>query len=251
MPTVRLAPLIVLIAGVALLGAACSGGSDQKIERVFVGPPWTGAENHRYNLVDGGGDVYGTCVLETRPAVEPGKTQLNRLCGDGPNRDDGTVTVDSETLRPFSARRVISDAEKNKSTTFSATYGDGVVHFVADSNGKVNETDRDLPKPDKTSPDPAWHDDESLLWLVRGIKLEEGYEAAYKNVNAGNGRVFTVELKVERSEKVRVPAGEFTAWKVRIRTDSITQYAWVDVQAPHTLVRARIERLTYELTAVE
>lgn len=232
------------------MAAACSGGTEVRVEKVFVGHPWTGAETSQYNLIDSGGELYGTCQLETRPEFEPGRTKLSRLCSDGPNRDDGSAIVESRTLKPYSANRVISDAEKNKRTTFSATYGEDAVHFTADANGKMNETDRDLPTPDQASPDPGWYDDESLLWLVRGIDLKQGYEAAYKNVNAGNGRVFSVELKVETVEKVRVPAGQFTAWKVRIRTESITQYAWVSVDPPHTLIRARIERLTYELAAV-
>ena len=240
--------LVSVFGAVILLAAACSGGSEMRVQKVFVGPPWTGSETSDYNLVDSGGALYGTCVLETQPESEPGKTTLSKLCGDGPNRDDRTAIVDSKTLAPYSSTRVISDAKKNNRTTFSATYGENSVHFTADANGKLNEADRDLPRPDKTSPDPGWYDDESLLWLVRGIELKQGYEAAYKNVNAGNGRVFTVELKVETAEKVRVPAGEFTAWKVRIQTESITQYAWVGVDAPHPLLRARIERLTYELT---
>lgn len=238
------------IAAILLLGA-CSGSDDVRVARVFVSPPWTGNETYHYNLIDSGGEIYGACELETNPGFEPGKTKLSRLCGDGPNRDDGAVVVDSATLKPYSATRVISDSSKGKRTAFSAAYADAAVHFSADVNGKVNEADRDLPRPSKTSPEPAWHDDESLLWVVRGIDLKQGYEAAYKNVNAGNGRVFTVELKVETAEKVKVPAGEFMAWKVRIRTDSITQYAWVSVDAPHTLVRARIERLTYELARAD
>lgn len=247
----RLRSLILVTGSAALLtfAAACSGGSDVRVARVFVAPPWTGNETYHYNLIDSGGDKYGACDLETHPGFEPGKTKLARLCGDGPNRDDGTVVVDSETLKPVQATRVISDSSKNKRTAFSADYAETTVHFTADVNGKVSETNRDLPKPDKTSPDPAWHDDESLLWVVRGIDLKQGAEGAYMNVNAGNGRIFTVEIKVEATEKVKVAAGEFMTWKVRIRTESITQYAWVTVDAPHTLVRARIERLTYELAS--
>ncbi|MBA4179294.1 MAG: hypothetical protein C0506_01770 [Anaerolinea sp.] len=247
----RLGVAPALITVLAILVTSCTGGDEVRVEKVFTGPPWSGDEVSHYNLIDSGGEVYGTCSLETRPEFEPGKTKLSRLCGDGPNRDDGTAVVDARTLKPYSAIRVISDGEKNKRTTFTASYGEDSVRFTADSNGKLNETERDLPKPDETSPDPGWYDDESLLWLVRGIDLKQGYEAAYKNVNAGNGRVFSVELKVETAEKVKVPAGEFRAWKVRIRTDSITQYAWVGVEAPHTLIRARIERLTYELTGSE
>ena len=37
-----------------------------------------------------------------------------------------------------------------------------------------------------------------------------------------------------------MPAGEFMAWKVRISTSTVTQFAWVDVESPNRLVQARI-----------
>ena len=107
-------------------------------------------------------------------------------------------------------------------------------------------------KPSETSPDPGYYDDESLLWLVRGMDLREGYEATYQNVNAGTGGTFPVDLKVEGQETVTVPAGEFTAWKVRIRTASVTQFVWVEASGSRRLVKARIEGIEdviYELTA--
>ncbi len=124
--------------------------------------------------------------------------------------------------------------------------------FIFDDKGKVRETERKLPEPTETSPDPGYYDDESLLWLVRGMDLREGYEVSYQNVNAGTGQTFPVDLKVEGQETVRVPAGEFTAWKVRVRTASVTQFVWVEAEGSRRLVKARIEGIEdviYELTA--
>jgi len=90
------------------------------------------------------------------------------------------------------------------------------------------------------------------LWLVRGIDLREGYEGSYQNVNAGTGQTFPVDLKVEGQEEVTVPAGTFTTWRVRIRTASVTQFAWVETDGSRRLVKARIEGIEdviYELTA--
>ena len=100
-------------------------------------------------------------------------------------------------------------------------------------------------------PEPAWYDDEELLWLVRGIPLREGFEGSFTNVNASTGRVFSAEVTVDEQEVVEVPAGTFQAWKVRIVTSTVTQLIWLDTEAPHRVVRARIERLTYELTGIE
>jgi hypothetical protein len=235
----------------AALVVACDTGNDQATSKLFAAPPWQSNESLAYNLVDQGNNVYGKCVLETKLDIQPGRTQLNRLCGDdGPHRDDGSVTVDSKTLLPIESMRVIADSKAGKRTSFSASYGDNAVKLKADDNGKIRDTSRDLPKPDDRSPDPGYYDDEALLWLARGVPLRKDFEGAYHDINAGNAQVVTVDVKVESQERVKVPAGEFTAWRVRIRTSSVTQYVWVDVEAPNRVVRARIERLTYELTAV-
>ena len=126
--------------------------------------------------------------------------------------------------------------------------------FVADENGKPRETERDLPEPDDLSPDPGYYDDESLLWLVRGIELRDGWEGSFQDVSAGTGQTFRVDLKVEGQEQVTVPAGEFTAWKVRIRTSSVTNYAWIEASGEQRLIKARIrgiQDVNYELTSSE
>jgi len=238
--------------GLLVLGsaAACSN-SDPVITKVFKAPPWTQNESYRYDLKDDGGDLYGSCVLETKIEVEPGKTQLNHLCGSGgPERDDRTVTVDAKTLRPITGNRTISDSSKNERTSFTTTYNDETrsVHLKADEKGNVHETDRDLPKPTKDSPDPGYYDDESLFWLMRGVPLEKGWSGSYKDVNASNGQVITATIRVEDKETVKLASGTYEVWKVRLETQSVTQFFWIDAASPHEVVKARIERLTYEFT---
>jgi hypothetical protein len=236
--------------------AACGGDADRPITRIFLAPPWTADETAEYNLVIEDDEIYGTCVLETRLNAEGPNTRLNRLCGDGKNRDDGSVLVEAATLKPLRANRtqVQVDEDSTERYSFSSSYEPPIVKFTADENGEPRETERDLPEPDELSPDPGYYDDESLLWLVRGIELREGYEASYQNVSAGTGQVFRVDITVEGREAVSVPAGEFTAWKVRVETSAITQFAWVDVESPHRLVQARIKGIqdvTYELTRAD
>lgn len=232
------------------LVSGCASDEVHPLQKVFVDVPWTADESAEYNLVIEDDEIYGTCTLETKLKAEGENTRLNRLCGDGENRDDGTVVVEPETLKPLSSSRTA--IRKDRQVSFSTTYSETKVTFVADENGKQRETERELPKADEASPDPGYYDDESLLWLVRGIELREGYKASYQNVSAGTGQTFRVDLEVERQERVKVPAGEFTAWKVRIRTATITQFAWIDVQAPHRLVQARIngiQDVTYKLVS--
>jgi hypothetical protein len=246
--------LFALLTALVVLVAACADENDASTSKVFEAVPWDSAERLRYDLLNQGGDLDGRCVLETSPEFEPGRTKLTQLCDDGgPNRDDRTAIVDANTLEPITATRVITGSEDNRRTTFTSMYNfpERVVQLIANVNGEINEVTRELPQPDKDNPDPGIYDDESLFWIVRGIRLRNGYEGAYNNVNAGNGRIFVVEVSVAGSDTVTVPAGTYETWRVRIRTQSIVQTFWIDQEKPHRVVRARIERITYELTAIE
>lgn len=249
----RIRSTALLTAAVAALILSSCGGGAQKLSHVFAAVPWQGPESLTYDLRDEGGKPYGTCVLNTQPDSEPGKTRLEHLCGGtGPERDDRSATVDSATLRPVTASRTISDPAKNTRTIYTTTYPPEAssVHLRADDNGKVRETDRNLPKPDKTSPDPGYYDDESLFWVMRGVPLERGYEGAYADVNASTGQVVTVTVRVESQEQVKVPAGTFNAWRVRLETSSITQTFWIEDGGARRVVQARIERVVYQLSGV-
>jgi hypothetical protein len=237
------------VALLAVAASACSSDADLPSTRVFKAPPWQGAERYTYDLRDQGDKLNGTCELKTTPEKAPGQTFLEHLCGtpDG-DRDDRNVTVDSQTLTPTGGSRTIFDAGKNKTTTFTSVYTPPSVTFKADEAGKVHNTERDLPKATKDSPDPGYYDDESLFWVIRGVPLEKGWEGAYDDVNASNGRIFSATIRVEATESVEVPAGKFTAWKIRLDTNSVTQYFWVDAAAPHAVVQAAIESITYKLT---
>lgn len=253
------------VAALALAGAALAGCGSEPLEAhppIFAEAPWTGPERLHYNLVQRD-NLEGTCTLETQPGVSPGVTEVRRLCrdaGEGRYEDNGSARVDSATLRPISSLRVVLDLEEGDTRQFATRYlpEEGLVRFASKQfeEGGAEPTDaleaeRELPEPTADVVEPAFYDDEELLWLVRGIPLREGYEGAFTNVNASTGRVFSAEVAVEEREEVEVPAGTFIAWKVRIVTSTVTQLIWIEEDAPHRVIRARIERLTYELTAIE
>ncbi len=248
------------LAGFALLGAACGAGEDAPTSKIFEAAPWDGNERATYDLLDEGRRLYGVCILET--SITGDTTELARLCTDSEgegNRDDGSATVSSETLQPISSKRILVNTDTGTRTEFSGEYlVDSVVLSHARSDLETPEeiederrTPRDLPQPDDRSPDPGYYDDESLFWLVRGIPLEEGWEGAYHNVNLGTAGISVAEVFVEQRETIAVPAGEFETWRIRLRTASITQRLWVEVEAPHRMIRADIERARYELRSFE
>lgn len=244
-----------IAAGSALLGLAVFATSAcfnaEKAEpqsAVFEKAPWTGPEELTYALTRRG-EKPGSCILQTKPAAN-GPTVLNRLCGKDEFRDDGSVRVDGASLAPSVSTRTVSDAVKGKRTTYTTTIDTPVARFQSDADGDVHTTTRDLPGPSDQVPNPAWYDDESVLWLVRGLRLEPGARTSFTLViNAGQPSVHTVEVRVESEERVKVPAGEFQVVKVRLTRGGSINFYWVEAAGPHRLIRATIEDVTYELTS--
>lgn len=254
---VRFAAAAAAIGLLALASAACGGSASPKIIKVFGHVPWTGNETARYNLVDHGGNLTGTCQLNTKVETKPGQTTLEQLCtsAGGKDRgrytDDSSATVESQTLKPLSATRTTSDTQKHTQTTFTSTYSATDVKFRANDNGTLHGADRDLPKPSNKSPDPGYYDDVEFMWVMRGITLQKGWEGAYIDVNAGTGALVTAHVKVIDQEKVTVPAGTYTTWKAQLSTSSVTQFFWIDASSPHLVIQAVVEDTTYELTSAK
>lgn len=248
---VRTLSFVALAATALLLAAACGGSEDiDDAEKVFEAPPWQGAESYVYQLSTKGDDNAGTCTLATEPDAEPGRTRLSRTCANEPYSDNGTVLVDANTLQPVQSEREFYDGKKDRRTIYKTTYRDTDVLFEANVNGKPDHTTRDLPTPTADMPDPGWYDDESLLWLARGIPLRDGFEGTYAHViNAGQPRILEVTVAVKGPEKVKVGDQEFEAWNVRFERDESVYRVWVDTDGTHKVVRAQIEDIVYELTS--
>lgn len=237
-------------ASLAFMGGCSSVNAPEAHPAVFLRVPWTGVESLKYELVESRGATSGTCTLETHPDFEAGRTKLSQLCDDGgPHRDDRQAIVDAKTLAPIFTVRTITNETKATTTTFEASYGGDSAQLKADTDGRNSNTTRTKPTANAKVPEPAWYDDESLFWVMRGITLTSGFKASYTNLNPGNGRVFNVDIEVQSQESVKVPAGEFQAWKIKVKTESITQFFWVEVAAPNRVIKARIERIVYELLA--
>jgi hypothetical protein len=241
--------LLLAAAAASVAVASCAGSADDGLpsNTVFKAPPWDGNEVLTYNLEQEQTEGHATCELRTQ--VDGDRTTLVRSCAhEEGHRDDATVIVDSESLRPISSERTFYNAEDDESTVHRITYGPGEATFETESGGETRDTTRDLPQPTEDSPTPGWYDDDSILWLVRGIELREGFEDEYTHViNAGAPRVVSVELSVHELETVEVPAGEFRTWRVRVARDSVYTF-WVEEAAPHRVIKAQVEDSTYELT---
>ena len=65
--------------------------------------------------------------------------------------------------------------------------------------------------------------------VISTLPLAEGYMTAFRNFDMQSNKVKMMQLKVEGSEKVTVPAGEFDAFKIKITSeDGDNQTVWID-----------------------
>ena len=242
----------MVAAGLFVLGSSLAGcgssGAPEGGDKIFVAAPWPDSgERAVYRLFDRGVDGEGLCEARTG-TPEGGVLRLEERCTRDEFADEGFVDVDATTLAPLRSERVISNTKEDKSVTHTVEYDADVARFSTTDGEDLRETTRELPEATEKHPDPGWYDDKSLFWLIRGITLEEGYEATYTYViNAGQPRVLPVDVKVEGKEAVEVPAGSFTAWKVRVERDNTVFFLWVNTEGNREVVRARIESWNYEL----
>lgn len=246
---------LVAVAGslvvLAFVAAACSDDGSIATSKIFVKPTWTGAETISYRVSTRGVDGAGSCEFIT-PASLTGEQPFRQVCAKDQFGDDRTAVADAATLAPRRADRISTDSKKGTRVTHSIVYEAERAVFTTDDGKRARSTTRDLPSPDKASPDPGWYDDDTLFWLARGLPLRAGWTGGYSHViNAGQPRVLPVEVEIQKTESVDVPAGKFEAWRVRFQRGSSVYVLWVDTQAPNRVVRAQIEDVRYELTGAK
>jgi hypothetical protein len=67
-------------------------------------------------------------------------------------------------------------------------------------------------------------------------------------INANSPRVLNVDVRVEGTERVKTPLGTFETWKLRFQPDNDVFYLWIERDAPHRVIQAKIEDATFQIT---
>ncbi len=248
---------VLLAASVALAG--CAGAAPSvKTSDVFAAAPWRAGERLEYRLRNDQGDALGTGVLTLKQdgdrlvlaqayLEDPGRTPA----GGTPVRDEVSVTVDAKSLKPVQGSRasVARDAGgKTQQTRSSWSY-----RAEGDRLRLATKVERDGAKPEEGEVllRPHAYDNESSLWLWRGIAFAEGYDQAYVSANAFDRTQQTVSLKVPQRETIEVPAGKFETWRILLRNGRAVRTAWISIAAPHHVVRWDNGEVIFELVKVE
>jgi hypothetical protein len=225
-------PLLLAIA-VLLFAVACGGGEDIPQSDIVNAIPWKGNESLSYVLKDKKGNVVGHEKLSI--AMSGGSTEMTQDFDDGKGATDvSVVTADSQTLKPQKATRKIENPKDKRE--LEATYSDAGVLI------KDGDKQSGLKVPEHA------YDNDSSLFLWRTLDFKDGYKGAYVSMINNRRTKQDVTLKVTGKETVKVPAGEFTAWKLEIEGENATQKAWFADTPTRPLVKYDNDRgLIFEL----
>jgi hypothetical protein len=227
-----LRPTIVTLL-MSLLAIGCSGDSHPPTSDVFGMAPWTGDETAMYDVKTDRGEMLGR--EELRIDVDGERTTLTQLFVATGRRDESKVVVESRTLKPISSIRTIVTSDEDEAIEVTYTDAGALI--------KQGDKQSGLSVPEHS------YDNDSSLFLWRTLPFAEGYEAAYNTIITNFRSRQVVTLKVARRETVRVPAGEFMAWRLEIKTSNANQVAWYADTPAHPLVKYDNDRgVIFELT---
>ena len=236
----RLTPVALLVTMLSLAG--CNGATPSgKAEDVVVQVPFGAGERLVYGIHDAAGTRLGTGTLTV--AQQDGHLALRQTyeeasppTGLPPSTDGGSVEVDAKTLRPLAGTRQIARREGNVAPVdgYTWTYGEmsgkDVLRTTAIKHGKSPSL-KDITLRDH------YYDNETSLWLWRTLDFAEGYDRFYVSANAVEQEQQMVNLSIRQRETVKVPAGTFETWRLLFRNGRAVRTAWVNVDAPHEVVK--------------
>jgi hypothetical protein len=234
MAFVPLKSLPLLFLALTVFVAACGGGGKSiPPSDVVSNVPWRQGESAVYVLKNkSNGEVVGRTTLGV--ANSGANTELKQSFANDTATDVSTVIVDGTTLKPVSSTRQIKNPKDARE--LQVTYSkDGALIKDGDKQSGISV------------PEHAYDNDASLF-IWRTLAFADGYEAKYVSMITNHRTKQDVTLRVRGKETVRVPAGEFTAWRLEIKAEDANQVAWIADTPARTLLRYDNDRgLVFEL----
>ncbi len=237
-PGLIFAPLLVL----ALAAGACESETSTLSEQDVVATiPWTAPEEARYRVMEGD-EVIGSGLL--RIESQNGEFMFTQEFESDEFRDEVVSVADATTLRARSVERTIDGPDGPRRW---------MVEYEDNTAVVVQRTEDEERRDEVTAPT-RFYDSWTDLFVWRTIDFREGYEATYADVlsaTLAKPQVITQTLKVTGRETVEVPAGDFNAWRLEIRSSGSTQKAWYADTEARPLVRYDNGSQVFELISIE
>lgn len=207
----------------ALLIAGCGAGATPA-PAVKLAIPWGAGDSAAYTIMMDGKDI-GTLSFSTQG--KDGGYVITTETAVGAVKDVSNVRVD-QNLRPIGNTRQISGAGK-ADFTLMAVYDKGKLSIQA----KTADGDKAATI---NAPADSWDNDQSLV-SIRALPLADGFIHTYTNIVGASASALKTTLTVRGREKLEVPAGSFTTYKVEMDFGAASNVAWYDVNTPHHLVQ--------------
>ncbi len=216
--------LVFCVILVFLAATGCGASSPTIAPGVSVAVPWGQGDRAEYTI-EANGTPLGSLVFTTQ-RKDDGHI-ITTETAVGAVRDVSSVRVDRE-LRPIGATRQVTGAGKSDFTLMTV-YDKGKLTIQAKT------ADGDKAATINVPPD-AWDNDQCLV-RIRAMPLADGYTYRYTNVVGASATAVKTTVTVLGREKVEVPAGSFTAYKVELDFGQGKNISWYDVNAPHHIVK--------------
>jgi len=205
----------------ALVAACSGGGKDLPTSDVVSVVPWRTGETAVYVLKNKKGETVGRTTMTV--GNTGGNVELTQSFASDTATDTSTVVVDPGRLTPLSATRKIKNPKDERE----------LVVTYSNAGALIKDGDK---QSGISVPEHAYDNDASLF-IWRTLPFAEGYQAKYVTMITNQRTKQDVTLKVTRKETVRVPAGEFTAWRLEINAEDANQVAWIADTPARPLVR--------------
>ena len=236
----RVATVVLLLATSVI--AACDGATPKgDTEDVVTQIPFAAGERLVYAIQNGEGVRLGTGTLTVATegdhlALRQNYTEASPPVGKPASTDGASVEVDAKTLRPLAGTRNVARRQGDEAPLdgYTWTYGTAGDKDVLRSTAVKHD---ERPSLKDITLRAHYYDNEASLWLWRTLDFAEGYDKFYVSANAVEQDQQTVNLSIRQRETIEVPAGTFEAWRLLFRNGRAVRTAWVNVNAPHEVVK--------------
>jgi hypothetical protein len=97
---------------------------------------------------------------------------------------------------------------------------------------------------------PNTFDNDEILMLVRSCSFKSDSTLIFNNFSPFVGRTYPSEIKILPMEVIKVPAGDFKCFKVKLTAIGQNQYVWYSISKPHYLVKYDNNEIVFMLKEV-
>jgi hypothetical protein len=237
--------LFPFVALAVLVFAACETTDSLTSNDIVDTIPWEVPETTSYRVLDKDDDNAEVGTLEMR-IEETGQGQV--LLTQAFEFPEAGFTNLAEVV-------VTADELIPSSSHFRIDGPDGVLDCQASYAGtrvSAHRVGEDAERTDDLDIPQISYDSWADLFLWRTIPFTPGLDLEYTDVLActlDRTQKFGIELDIGDSETVNVPAGEYEAWKIEIKSGTQTQEAWYSTDDSHVLVKYDNGSELFELTS--